>query len=62
MYTGITVTRRYVPHSRQTNKAGSKIDAHAVITMETSSTKKSGISKRTGFLKDGLVKYNVSAM
>ena len=36
MCTGITVTRQYVPCSRQTNKAGSKIEAHAVITMETS--------------------------
>ena len=34
MCTGITVTRRYVPHSRQTNKAGSKIDTLVVVTME----------------------------
>ena len=27
MCTEITVTRRYVPHSLQTNKAGSKIEA-----------------------------------
>ena len=37
MCTGITVTRRYVPRSRRTNKVGSKIGAHAVVTMETSS-------------------------
>ena len=31
-----TLYIQYVPRSRQTNKAGSTIDAHAVVTMETS--------------------------
>ena len=62
MCTAITVTRRYVLCSRRMNKAGTKIDAHAVITMETSSAflRSRGISKRTVFLrmelKDGLAK------
>ena len=37
MCTGITVNRRYVPHSQRTKIAGSQLDAHKVITMETSS-------------------------
>ena len=63
MYTGITVTRRYVPRSQQTNKAGSKIDADAFITMETSSAflRSWGFAKGLFFLKDGLVKYDVGA-
>ena len=60
MCTGITVTRRYVPRSRRTNRAVSKIEAHAVVTMETSSAflRSQGASKRTVFLQDGLAKYD----
>ena len=63
-------THVYWNHSNQTicstftvNKAGSKIDAHAVVTIGISSAflRSKGISKRTGFLKDGLAKYDVSA-
>ena len=63
MCTSITVTRRRVPLSRQTNIAGSNIAAHADVTMETLSLSQElkGISKRTAFLKDGLAKYDVSA-
>ena len=60
MCTSITVTRRCVLLSWQTNIAGSKIIAHADITMETLSLFQ-GISKRTAFLKDGLAKYDVRA-
>ena len=38
MCTGITVTRQYVPCPRRTNKAGSKIEVHMVVTMESLST------------------------
>ena len=63
MCTGITVTRRHVLLSRRTKNAGSKINAHTVITMETSSAflRCQGISKRTVFLKDGLAKHDISA-
>ena len=64
MCTGITVTRRYyVPHSWQMNKAGSKIGTQVVVTMETLLVfvRSQGNSKRTGFLKDGFAKYDVSA-
>ena len=63
MCTSITVTRQYGPLSRRTNIAGSNIVAHEVVTMETLShfQELEGISKRTAFLKDGLVKYDVSA-
>ena len=37
MCTGITVARQYVLRSWRTNKASSKIEAYAVITMEKSS-------------------------
>ena len=49
--------------SRRTNIAGSNIVACLVVTMETLSLFRElkGISKRTVFLKDGLVKYDVSA-
>ena len=42
---------------------GSNIVAHAGINMETLSLFRElkGISKRTAFLKDGLVKYDVTA-
>ena len=63
MCTSITVTRRCGPLSRRTNTAGSKIVAHAVVTIETLSLfqELKGISKRTAFSKDGLAKYDVSA-
>ena len=53
MCTGITVTKRYVPRSRQTNKTGSKIDTHTVVTMLHRQCFKEGrgISKKTVFLK-----------
>ena len=44
------------------NKAGSKIEAYSVITMEISAVLRSyGISRRTVFLKDRLAKFDVSA-
>ena len=57
--TNVYWKHRYVPNSRRTNKAGLKISAHVVITMETLSVRR--ISKRNVFLKDGLAKYNVGA-
>ena len=46
-----------------TNIAGSNIVTHAVVIMETLSLfqQLKGISERTAFLKDGLVKYDFSA-
>ena len=62
MCPGITLIRRYVPRSWQSNKAGSKIEAHAVVTMETLSAFLSrGDFEKDCFLKDGLAKYDVSA-
>ena len=63
MYTCITVTRRCGSLSRRTNIAGSNIVVHTDVTIETLLLFRElkGISKRTGFLKDGLVKYDVSA-
>ena len=46
-------------HGERMNKAGSKIAAHAVVTMETSSAFLR--SPKGRFFKDGLVKYDVSA-
>ena len=62
MCTGITVTMRYVPRSRRINIAGLKLDAHTVITMETSSVflRSQGFPKAL-FLKDGLAKHDISA-
>ena len=40
------------------NIAGSKLDAYAIVTMETSSAFLRN-SKRTVFLNDGLAKYDV---
>ena len=63
MCTSITVTRQYRLLSWRTNIAGSNIIAHAVVTMETLLLFRElkVISKKTAFLKDGLVKYDVSA-
>ena len=62
MCTGITVTRRYVPHSRRANIAGSKIEAHVLVTMETSSAFLRSRGFPNGlFFKGGLAKYDVSA-
>ena len=63
MCTGITVTRRYVPLSWRTNIAISNIVAHAVVTMDTLSAflRNQGDFQKDCFLKDGLVKYDVSA-
>ena len=63
MCTGITVTRRFVPLSRRTNIAGSNIVAYAVVTMETSSAclRNQEDFQKDCFLKDGLIKYDVSA-
>ena len=49
MCTGITVTRQHVPQSRRMNIAGSKLDVHAVVTMETSSA---FLRSQGGFQKD----------
>ena len=61
MCTGITVTRRYVPSSQRTNKTGSKIEAHAGVTMETLSAfpRSQGDFQKDCFFKDGLAKYDV---
>ena len=63
MYTGITVTRRYVLLSQRTNIAGLNIVALTVVTMETSSAflRNQGDFQKDCFLKDELVKYDVSA-
>ena len=63
MCTGITVTKQYVPCSWRTNKAVSKIDAHVVVTMETSSAflRSQEDFQKDYFLKNGLAKYDVSA-
>ena len=62
MCTGITVTRRYVLCLWRMNKAGLKIEAHAVVTIETSSA---FLRSQGDFQKDyffnGLAKYDVSA-
>ena len=62
MCTGISVTRWYVLRSQQTNKAGSKIDAYMVVTMETLSAflRSQGDFQKDCFLKDGLAEYDVS--
>ena len=53
----------HVPHSRRTNTASLKLNAHAVVTMETSSVflRSQGDFQKDCFLKDGLAKYDVSA-
>ena len=53
----------YVPRSRGTNKAGSKIDAHAVVTMETSPVflRSQGDFQKNCVLNARLAKYDVSA-
>ena len=63
MSAGITVTRRIVPGSQRTNEGGSKIGAHAVITMETSLAflRSQGDFQKNCFFNDGLAKYDVSA-
>ena len=63
MCTSVTVTIRCGLLSRRTNIAGSNIVVHVTVTTETLSLFREfkGISKRTAFLKDGLVKYDVSA-
>ena len=63
MCAGITLTQRYVPHSQQTNIAGWKIEAHKVVTMETSSAflRSQEDFQMDCFLKEGLTKYDGSA-
>ena len=42
------------------NEAGSKIEAHAFITVETSFLRSQGDFQKDCFLKDGFAKYDVS--
>ena len=51
MCTVITVIRRYIPRSQLINIAGSKLNAHMVVAMETSSAFLRRISKGTVFLR-----------
>ena len=61
MCTGIIITR-HVPCSWRMNIAGSKLDTHTVVTMETSSVFLSQRDfQKDCFLQDGLAKYDVSA-